>query len=134
MPKPHPKEFRDDVVRVAHQHQRGVTLMQVAKDFGISESCLRNWVAHADRDAGLRPEQDRAESHERRGGQAATWSTNSTSSATTSSVAREPIATRSDTRLPRMVGRPSPGTPARPGATWRAAGAGAGQGWRRRER
>jgi len=52
MPKPYPKEFRDDVVRVAQQGESGVTLKQVAKDFGISESCLTNWIAVADREAG----------------------------------------------------------------------------------
>ena len=54
MPKPYPQEFRDDVVRVARAREEGVTLKQVAKDFGISESCLTNWMAQADRDAGVR--------------------------------------------------------------------------------
>ena len=35
MPKPYPKEFRDDVVAVARKGQ--APLKQVAKDFGISE-------------------------------------------------------------------------------------------------
>ena len=35
MPKPYPKEFREDVVQVARQREEGVTLKQVAKDFGI---------------------------------------------------------------------------------------------------
>jgi len=55
MPKPYPREFRDDVVRVAQQREPGVTLLQFAKDFGISESCLTNWVTQADRDAGVKP-------------------------------------------------------------------------------
>jgi transposase len=38
MPAPHPKEFRDDVVAVARKGEASVA--QVAKDFGISESCL----------------------------------------------------------------------------------------------
>ena len=42
MPKPYPQEFRDDVVRVARKRESGVHLKQVAKDFGISESCLTN--------------------------------------------------------------------------------------------
>ena len=42
MPAPHPKEFRDDVVAVARRGE--APLSQVAKDFGISESCLRNWL------------------------------------------------------------------------------------------
>lgn len=28
---------------------------EIAKDLGISESCLRNWMAKADADAGERP-------------------------------------------------------------------------------
>jgi transposase len=62
MPKPYPKEFRDDVVRVAQQGESGVTLKQVAKDFGISESCLTNWITLADREAGIRPGPTAAES------------------------------------------------------------------------
>jgi len=47
MPKPHPKEFRDDVIAVARKGEAPIG--QIAKDFGISESCLRNWLAKADR-------------------------------------------------------------------------------------
>ena len=47
MPKPHPKEFRDDVVAVARRGEASIG--QIAKDFGISESCLRNWLSKADR-------------------------------------------------------------------------------------
>ena len=54
MPKPYPQEFRDDVVRVARAREDGVTLKQVAKDFGISESCLTNWMTQADRDTGVK--------------------------------------------------------------------------------
>lgn len=39
MPKPYPAEFRRDVVAVARQ---GGSIAQIAKDFGITESCLRN--------------------------------------------------------------------------------------------
>ena len=35
MPKPYPQEFRDDVVRVAQAREEGVTLEQIAADFGI---------------------------------------------------------------------------------------------------
>ncbi|GIL37619.1 transposase-like protein IS3/IS911 [Phycicoccus sp. DTK01] len=61
MPKPYPQEFRDDVVRVARQREDGVTLKQVAKDFGISESCLTNRMTQADRDAGIKAGADREE-------------------------------------------------------------------------
>ena len=55
MPKPYPKEFREDVVRVARIREPGVLLRQVAADFGISESCLTNWLSKADADDGGRP-------------------------------------------------------------------------------
>ncbi|WP_344735727.1 transposase, partial [Nocardioides fonticola] len=51
--KPYPKEFRDDVVRVARQGQS--SLAQVAKDFGISEGSLANWMKKADIEDGRRP-------------------------------------------------------------------------------
>jgi transposase len=53
MPKPYPKEFRDDVVAVARQGQAPLT--QIAKDFGISETCLSNWLKKADIEDGNRP-------------------------------------------------------------------------------
>lgn len=46
MPRPHPKEFRDDVVAIARRGEAPVA--QIAKDFGISESCLRNWMRAVD--------------------------------------------------------------------------------------
>ena len=55
MPAPYPKEFRDDVVRVAQNREPGTHLKQIAKDFGISESCLTNWIAIADRQDGNKP-------------------------------------------------------------------------------
>ncbi|WP_415783782.1 transposase, partial [Micrococcus flavus] len=47
MPAPYPKEFRDDVVRVAQNREPGTHLKDIAKDFGISESCLTNWIRQA---------------------------------------------------------------------------------------
>ncbi|WP_228453027.1 transposase [Streptomyces alkaliterrae] len=35
MPKPYPEEFRQDVVRVARNRGPGVTVEQVATDFGV---------------------------------------------------------------------------------------------------
>ena len=64
MPAPHPKEFRDDVVAVARRGE--MPLSQVAKDFGISESCLRNWLRAADVEDGNRPGVTRQESDELR--------------------------------------------------------------------
>jgi transposase len=51
--KPYPKEFRDDVVAVARQGQS--SLKQIAKDFGISEGSLANWMKQADIEDGHRP-------------------------------------------------------------------------------
>jgi transposase len=53
MPKPYPKEFRDDVVAVARKGR--APLKQIAKDFGISESCLHGWMKQADVEDGHRP-------------------------------------------------------------------------------
>ena len=55
MPKPYPKEFRDDVVCVARNREPGVHLKQIAADFGISESCLTNWMKTADVEDGKKP-------------------------------------------------------------------------------
>jgi transposase len=55
VPKPYPREFRENVIRVARNRGPGVQIKDVAADFGISESCLQNWLTRADRDAGVRP-------------------------------------------------------------------------------
>ena len=55
VPRPFPKEFREDVIRVARNREPGVTIAQVAKDFGVSESCLQNWLTVADREEGVKP-------------------------------------------------------------------------------
>lgn len=54
MPRPFPREFREDVIRVARNRGPGVRIKDVAADFGISESCLQNWLSQADRDDGVR--------------------------------------------------------------------------------
>jgi transposase-like protein len=50
MPAPHPPEFRRWTVDLVRFGQKLVA--QIAKDLGISESCLRNWKAKDDVDAG----------------------------------------------------------------------------------
>ena len=50
MPKPYPREFRDDVVRVARAREPGVTVEQVAKDFGVHPMTLFKWLRQADTD------------------------------------------------------------------------------------
>lgn len=47
MPKPFPKEFRDDVIRVAENRDSDVTLAQVAKDFGVHVGTLDKWLRQA---------------------------------------------------------------------------------------
>jgi transposase len=53
VPKPFPPEFRRDVIAVARKGEASIS--QVARDFGISESCLQRWLKIADRDDGLAP-------------------------------------------------------------------------------
>lgn len=48
MTKPYPKEFRDDVVRVARNREPGVGLEQIAKDFGVHFTTLYDWMKKAD--------------------------------------------------------------------------------------
>ncbi|MGY5883433.1 IS3 family transposase [Modestobacter lacusdianchii] len=66
MPKPYPKEFRDDVVNVARSREPGTHLKQIAADFGISESCLTNWLKAADVEDGVKPGTTAAENTELR--------------------------------------------------------------------
>lgn len=42
MPKAFPKEFREDVIRVYRDSDSSIA--QVAKDFGVSPSCLKRWL------------------------------------------------------------------------------------------
>ena len=55
VPKPYPQEFRDDVVRVAQNREDGVTLEQIAADFGIHPMTLQKWIRKADVEAGIKP-------------------------------------------------------------------------------
>lgn len=54
MPAAYPQEFREDVVRVARNRESGQKLSVIARDFGISESCLTNWMRQADVEDGKR--------------------------------------------------------------------------------
>jgi len=53
VPEAFPLEFRRDVVAVARR--REAPMSQVAKDFGISESCLPRWVRRTEIKDGERP-------------------------------------------------------------------------------
>jgi transposase len=64
MPKAFPQEFRRDVVAVARKGE--APLAQIAKDFGISESCLHRWLKLADIDDGVRSGTTSTESAELR--------------------------------------------------------------------
>ena len=66
MPKPFPKEFRDDVVRVAQSRDPEVTLAQIAKDFGIHVGTLDKWMRQARVEDGEQPGVTRSESQELR--------------------------------------------------------------------
>ncbi len=55
MPKPFPKEFRDDVVNVARAREPGVTLEQIATDFGVHPITLSKWLRAADVADGVKP-------------------------------------------------------------------------------
>lgn len=52
MARPYPKEFRDDVVRVARSREDSVTLEQIAADFGVHAVTLSKWMRQADIDDG----------------------------------------------------------------------------------
>ena len=65
MPKPYPKEFRDDVVRVAKNRPEGVTLEAIAADFDIHPMTLSNWMRKDRIDNGEQPGVTTTESEER---------------------------------------------------------------------
>ena len=52
MPAPHPPEFRRRAVELARLREKPIA--EIAKDLGISESCLRNWLSQADVNEGLK--------------------------------------------------------------------------------
>jgi transposase len=60
----YPREFRDDVVRVARRHEAPLT--QIARDFGISEATLYTWLKKADVEDGVRPGLSEADANEMR--------------------------------------------------------------------
>ena len=68
MPGPHPPEFRRRAVELARavddDGKRLKPIAEIAREIGVSESCLRNWVAQADIDRGERPGLSTAERKE----------------------------------------------------------------------
>jgi transposase len=55
VPKPYPREFRDDVVRVARNRGPCVTLAQIAQDFGVHEMTISKWLRAGDVEDGVKP-------------------------------------------------------------------------------
>jgi transposase len=62
MPAPHPPEFRQRAVQLAREGSTPVS--RIARDLGISDSCLRNWMAQADADDNGGPQLTSAEKKE----------------------------------------------------------------------
>ena len=52
MPRPYPPEFRRRAVELARERAKPVS--EIARDLGISDSCLRSWMTKADIDDGRR--------------------------------------------------------------------------------
>jgi len=62
MPRPHPLEFRQRAIELARSGDAPIS--KVAVDLGISDSCLRGWIAQAEINDGHREgltSQERAE-------------------------------------------------------------------------
>ena len=66
MAKPCPKEFRDDLVRVARNRDEGVAVEQIATDFRVHPMTLSKCVRQADIDDGTKPGASTSESAELR--------------------------------------------------------------------
>ena len=64
VPRSYPREFRDDVVRVARNRDDGVTIEQVATDFGVHPMTLTKWMRQADIDEGAKPGRSTSDSAE----------------------------------------------------------------------
>ena len=55
MAKRYPEEFKADVVAIARGRDSGVSLEQIAADFGVSKGSLKTWMRQADIEDGVRP-------------------------------------------------------------------------------
>lgn len=64
MPKAYPKEFRDDVIRVALNREPGVTLAQIAGDFGVHPGTLETWLNRHRIESGEKPGVTQSENEE----------------------------------------------------------------------
>ena len=51
----YPREFKEDVIRVARDRGPGETLEQIAHDFGVHPVTLSKWLRQADIEDGIKP-------------------------------------------------------------------------------
>jgi len=54
IPKAFPKEFKEGGLRLARNRGPDMPVDQIAKDFGISSSCLQQWMEQEATDEGFR--------------------------------------------------------------------------------
>lgn len=66
VPRPYPREFRDDVVRVARNREDGVTIEAIATGFGVHPGTLTKWMRQADIDDCAKPGNSAGEAAELR--------------------------------------------------------------------
>ena len=92
MPGPYRGELREDVVAVARRRESGVTIKQIATDFGVGEETLQNWLRQADVEEGNPSRSDRGRG--RRDGESCAAVTVSSSRRTKSSGKRRHICRR----------------------------------------
>jgi len=64
MPAAYPADFRRDVVSVARKGE--APLSQIARDFGIADATLHNWLKRADIEEGVRPGLNESDASEMR--------------------------------------------------------------------
>ena len=62
----YPQEFRDDVVAIARGREAGVSLQQIADDFGVSKGSLKTWLRQADIEEGRVPGTSREQAADER--------------------------------------------------------------------
>lgn len=64
MPRPLSPRVPHDVVRVARNRDEGVTIEQIATDFGVHPMTLHKWMRRADIDEGTKPGKSTSDSAE----------------------------------------------------------------------
>ena len=64
VPRPPPCEFRDDNMRAVRISDDGVTIEQIATNFGVHPTTLHKWMRQADIDQGAKPGKSTGDSSE----------------------------------------------------------------------